>query len=146
MGSDLPPTPGVPLSDPQSLEQYFRSHFNELTTEAKAQLDDASPAAPRVVEGAFRHALGGTCSEFSRSRISRTFSTRRCGTASARKEPPRKPAPPRQSGRLEGGAGAHGAPATTSTNRGPTSLAPLHLVPDDRKHGGAQEVRGALAP
>lgn len=56
MGSDLPPTPGVPLSDPQSLEQYFRSHFNELTTEARAQLDDASPAAPRVVEGAFRHA------------------------------------------------------------------------------------------
>ena len=56
MGSDLPPTPGVPLSDPQSLEQYFRSHFNDLTTEAKAQLDDASPAAPRVVEGAFRHA------------------------------------------------------------------------------------------
>ena len=56
MGSDLPPTPGVPLSDPQSLEQYFRSHFNELATEAKAQLDDASPAAPRVVEGAFRHA------------------------------------------------------------------------------------------
>ena len=56
MGSDLPPTPGVPLSDPQSLELYFRSHFNELATEAKAQLDDGSPAAPRVVEGAFRHA------------------------------------------------------------------------------------------
>jgi len=56
MGSDLPPAPGVPLSDPQSLEQYFRSHFNELTTEAKAQLDDAAVAAPRVVEGAFRHA------------------------------------------------------------------------------------------
>ena len=55
-GSDLPPTPGVPLSDPQALEQYFRSHFNELTTEAKSQLDDASAAAPRVVEGAFRHA------------------------------------------------------------------------------------------
>lgn len=56
MGSDLPPAPGVPLSDPQSLEQYFRSHFNELATEAKSQLDDASAAAPRVVEGAFRHA------------------------------------------------------------------------------------------
>ena len=55
MGSDSP-APGVPLSDPQSLEQYFRSHFNELATEAKAQLDDAAPAAPRVVEGAFRHA------------------------------------------------------------------------------------------
>jgi ferric-dicitrate binding protein FerR (iron transport regulator) len=46
----------VPLSDPQSLEHYFRSHFNELAVEAKAQLDDGSPAAPRVVEGAFRHA------------------------------------------------------------------------------------------
>jgi transmembrane sensor len=56
MGSDLPPARGVPLSDPSSLEQYFRSHFNELATEAKAQLDDASAAAPRVVEGAFRHA------------------------------------------------------------------------------------------
>lgn len=55
MGSNSP-TPGVPLADPQSLEQYFRSHFNELATEAKAQLDDSSPAVPRVVEGAFRHA------------------------------------------------------------------------------------------
>src|SRR4051812_30372075 len=56
MGSDLPPTPGAPLSDPRSLEQYFRSHFTELATEAKSQLDDAGSAAPRVVEGAFRHA------------------------------------------------------------------------------------------
>ena len=56
MGSDQTPAPGAPLSDPRSLEQYFRSHFNELTTEAKAQLDDAGVAAPRVVEGAFRHA------------------------------------------------------------------------------------------
>lgn len=56
MGSDLPPAPGVPLSSPESLEQYFRSHFNELATEAKSQLDDGSPAAPRVVEAAFRHA------------------------------------------------------------------------------------------
>jgi len=55
MGSNSP-APGVPLSDPQSLEQYFRSHFNELAIEAKSQLDDGSPAAPRVVEGAFRHA------------------------------------------------------------------------------------------
>jgi ferric-dicitrate binding protein FerR (iron transport regulator) len=55
-GSDLPPTPGAPLSDPRSLEVYFRSHFTELATEAKSQLDDAGSAAPRVVEGAFRHA------------------------------------------------------------------------------------------
>src|ERR1051325_1072621 len=57
MGSDLPPAPGVPLTDPQSLEQYFRSHFSELASEAKSQLDDASAAVPRVVEGAVRPAL-----------------------------------------------------------------------------------------
>jgi ferric-dicitrate binding protein FerR (iron transport regulator) len=56
MGSDLPPTPGVPLSDARSLEEYFRAHFPDLTTEAKSHLDDASAAAPRVVETAFRHA------------------------------------------------------------------------------------------
>ncbi|HEX4468636.1 MAG TPA: hypothetical protein VH080_03840, partial [Gemmatimonadaceae bacterium] len=56
VGSDQPPTPGVPLSDAASLEQYFRAHFSDLATEAKAQLDDAAAAAPRVVEGAFRHA------------------------------------------------------------------------------------------
>ena len=56
MGSDLPPRPGVPLTDARSLEEYFRAHFSELTTEAKSHLDDASPAAPKVVEGAFRHA------------------------------------------------------------------------------------------
>jgi ferric-dicitrate binding protein FerR (iron transport regulator) len=56
MGSDQPPTPGVPLSDPASLEQYFRSHFSDLATEAKEQLADAASAAPKVVEGAFRHA------------------------------------------------------------------------------------------
>jgi len=58
MGSDQSPspTPGTPLSDAGSLEQYFRSHFSELATEAKAQLADAESAAPRVVEGAFRHA------------------------------------------------------------------------------------------
>jgi ferric-dicitrate binding protein FerR (iron transport regulator) len=56
MGSDQPPTPGAPLSDAVSLEQYFRSHFSELATEAKSQLNDAVAAAPRVVESAFRHA------------------------------------------------------------------------------------------
>src|SRR3982750_2240247 len=56
MGSDNPLSPGARLNDPSSLEQYFRSHFSELATEAKAQLDDAGAAAPRVVEGAFRHA------------------------------------------------------------------------------------------
>ena len=56
MGSDQAPTPGVPLSDAVSLEQYFRSHFTDLATEAKEQLADAAAAAPKVVEGAFRHA------------------------------------------------------------------------------------------
>lgn len=58
MGSNVPPTPepGTPLSDPHALEDYFRSHFSELTTEAKSHLDDAASSAPRVVEGAFRHA------------------------------------------------------------------------------------------
>jgi DNA-directed RNA polymerase specialized sigma24 family protein len=58
MGSNVPPTPepGTPLSDPRALEDYFRAHFSELATEAKSQLDDAASSAPRVVEGAFRHA------------------------------------------------------------------------------------------
>jgi len=56
MGSDLPPAPGVPLADARSLEEYFRARFSDLTTEAKSHLDDASTAAPKVVEGAFRHA------------------------------------------------------------------------------------------
>jgi ferric-dicitrate binding protein FerR (iron transport regulator) len=58
MGSNVPPTPepGTPLSDPRALEDYFRAHFSELATEAKSQLDDAGSSAPRVVEGAFRHA------------------------------------------------------------------------------------------
>ena len=54
MGSNLPP--GSPLSDAGALEVYFRAHFSELAEEAKGQLDDAAPAAPRVVENAFRHA------------------------------------------------------------------------------------------
>jgi ferric-dicitrate binding protein FerR (iron transport regulator) len=58
MGSNVPPTPepGTPLSDPRALEDYFRAHFSELATEAKSHLDDAGSSAPRVVEGAFRHA------------------------------------------------------------------------------------------
>jgi ferric-dicitrate binding protein FerR (iron transport regulator) len=56
MGSEQSPSPGVPLSDAHSLERYFRSHFSELATEAKSQLDDAASAAPKVVESAFRHA------------------------------------------------------------------------------------------
>jgi transmembrane sensor len=54
MGSNLPP--GSPLSDASALEVYFRAHFSELADDAKGQLADAAPAAPRVVELAFRHA------------------------------------------------------------------------------------------
>ena len=56
MGSNQPPSPGVPLSDAASLEHYFRARFADLATEAKEQLADAAAAAPKVVEGAFRHA------------------------------------------------------------------------------------------
>jgi ferric-dicitrate binding protein FerR (iron transport regulator) len=54
MGSNLPPV--SPLSDASALEVYFRAHFSELADDAKGQLADAAPAAPRVVENAFRHA------------------------------------------------------------------------------------------
>ena len=58
MGSNVPPTPepGKPLDDPRALEEVFRAHFSELAIEAKSQLDEAGSSAPRVVEGAFRHA------------------------------------------------------------------------------------------
>ena len=58
MGSNVSPTPepGTPLNDPQALESYFRTHFSDLATEAKSQLADAASSAPKVVEGAFRHA------------------------------------------------------------------------------------------
>ena len=142
MGSDLPPTPGVPLSDPHSLEQYFRSHFNELTTEAKAQLDDASPAAPRVVEGAFRHAweereriltqpdLEAFLHEEVRHGVAREKSRR----ASLHR---------------------HDAPGAAKASTAHTTRADvdqswahlshtLHLVPDDRKTDVAQEVAAVL--
>jgi ferric-dicitrate binding protein FerR (iron transport regulator) len=54
MGSNVPS--GSPLGDPTALEQYFRAHFDDLAQEAKAHLADAASSAPRVVEGAFRHA------------------------------------------------------------------------------------------
>ena len=54
MGSNVPP--GSPLSDAGALEVYFRAHFSELADDAKVQLAEAAPAAPRVVENAFRHA------------------------------------------------------------------------------------------
>ena len=141
MGSDLPPAPGVPLSDPQSLEQYFRSHFNDLTTEAKAQLDDASPAAPRVVEGAFRHAweereriltqqdLDAFLHEEVRHGVAREKSRR----ASLHHH-------------TQGAAKSSAAHATrTDVDQSWAHLShTLHLVPDERKTDVAQEVAAVL--
>jgi ferric-dicitrate binding protein FerR (iron transport regulator) len=142
MGSDLPPTPGVPLSDPQSLEQYFRSHFSELATEAKSQLDDAGSAAPRVVEGAFRHAweereriltkqdLDSFLHEEVRHGVAREKSRR---ASLHRHDPP---------------GAAKAAPHSTTTadvDQSWTHLSrTLHLVPDDRSGVAAQEVAAHL--
>jgi ferric-dicitrate binding protein FerR (iron transport regulator) len=53
-GSDTPA--GSPLGDARALEEMFRAHYAGLTDEAKQQLEGATSFAPRVVEGAFRHA------------------------------------------------------------------------------------------
>jgi ferric-dicitrate binding protein FerR (iron transport regulator) len=142
-GSDLPPAPGAPLSDPQSLEQYFRSHFDELATEAKSQLDDASPAAAtRAVEGAFRHAweereriltpqdLDAFLHEEVRHGVAREKSRR----ASLHRHD------------------THGAPKTTAAHvtridvdQSWTHLShTLHLVPEERRTDVAQEVAAVL--
>lgn len=48
---------GSPLSDESALERHFRLHFSALCEEAKGHLGEAAaPAAPRVVETAFRAA------------------------------------------------------------------------------------------
>jgi len=140
MGSDLPPTPGVPLSDPKSLEQYFRSHFSDLTTEAKSQLDDASAAAPRVVEGAFRHAweereriltpqdLDAFLHEEVRHGVAREKS-RRASLHYAH-------AP---------GKGTAGHATQIDVDQSWTHLShTLHLVPDEQKVDHAQEVAAVL--
>lgn len=46
-----------PLSDETALERLFRAHFSALCGEAKSHLgEEAAPAAPKVVEAAFRQA------------------------------------------------------------------------------------------
>ena len=140
MGSDLPPTPGVPLSDPQSLEQYFRSHFTELATEAKSQLDDAGSAAPRVVEGAFRHAWE------ERERIltpqdldAFLHEEVRHGVA---REKSRRASLHRHDAHGTAKAASH-APPPIDVDQSWTHLShTLHLVPDDTDH--TQEVAALL--
>lgn len=141
MGSDLSPTPGAPLSSPESLEQYFRSHFTELATEAKAQLDDAGSAAPRVVETAFCHAwkereqiltpqdLDAFLHEDIRHGVAREKSRR----ASLHRHD------------AHGAKAAAHATAQIDVDQSWTHLAhTLHLVPDDVSIDHAQEVAAVL--
>ena len=55
--SSAPDTIVGPLSDEAALERLFRAHFAGLCAEAKGHLgEEAAPAAPKVVEAAFRQA------------------------------------------------------------------------------------------
>jgi ferric-dicitrate binding protein FerR (iron transport regulator) len=61
MTSTTPPmdhgTPSTsPITDERGLERLFRAHFTPLVEQARGELDTAAQAAPRVVEGAFKHA------------------------------------------------------------------------------------------
>lgn len=50
-----PPDATTPLADEQELERLFRAQFDSLSEEAKTHLGaEAAPAAPKVVESAFR--------------------------------------------------------------------------------------------
>jgi len=60
MTSTTPPMDhGTPssslLTDERGLERLFRAHFTPLVEQARGELDTAAQAAPRVVEGAFKH-------------------------------------------------------------------------------------------
>lgn len=143
MGSNNPPSPGVPLSDPRSLEQYFRSHFSDLATEAKAQLDDAGSAAPRVVEGAFRHAWE------ERERILTPqdlddFLHEEVRHGAAR-EKSRRASLHRHDARGAAKAAAAHATTTLDVDQSWTHLShTLHFVPDETSTDHAQEVAALL--
>ena len=143
MGSNNPPSPGVPLSDPRSLEQYFRSHFSDLATEAKAQLDDAGSAAPRVVEGAFRHAWE------ERERILTPqdlddFLHEEVRHGAAR-EKSRRASLHRHDARGAAKATAAHATTTIDVDQSWTHLShTLHFVPDETSTDHAQEVAALL--
>ena len=142
MGSDLPPAPGVPLSSPQSLEQYFRSHFNDLAIEAKSQLDDGSPAAPRVVEAAFRHAWE------ERERILTpqdldTFLHEEVRHAAAREKSRRASLHYHDAARSSKATAAHATEIDVDQSWNHLSHT-LHLVPEEQKVDHAQEVAAVL--
>jgi len=127
MGSGQSPAPGAPLSDAASLEQYFRSHFSELATEAKAQLDDAAAAAPRVVESAFRHAWEERQRIYTPQDLD-SFLHEEVRHGAAR-EKSRRASLHRHD--THGGAKAHATPAL-DVEQSWTHLAhTLHLFPDD---------------
>jgi ferric-dicitrate binding protein FerR (iron transport regulator) len=147
MGSDQSPPPGVPLSDPQSLEQHFRSRFSELAVEAKAQLDEAGSAAPKVVEGAFRHAWE------ERERILTpqdldAFLHEEVRHGAAREKSRRASLHRYDSHHGTSKSAAHAAaspPTTLDVDQSWHHLSrSLHLVPDDAATTHAQEVAGVL--
>ena len=143
MGSNNSPSPGVPLSDPRSLEEYFRSHFNDLALEAKSQLDDAGSAAPRVVEGAFRHAWE------ERERILTPqdlddFLHEEVRHGAAR-EKSRRASLHRHDARGAAKAAAPHATTTLDVDQSWTHLShTLHFVPDETSTDHAQEVAAVL--
>jgi hypothetical protein len=146
MGSDQSPSPGVPLSDAQSFEQYFRSHFSELAVEAKTQLDDAASAAPKVVEGAFRHAweererilTPQDLDAFLREEVRHGAAREKSRRASLHRHDAHH-------GTSKSGAHAAAAPTTVDVDQSWAHLSrTLHLVPDDVSTTHAQEVAGLL--
>jgi ferric-dicitrate binding protein FerR (iron transport regulator) len=143
MGSDNPLSPGAPLNDPRSLEQYFRSHFTELAAEAKAQLDDASSAAPRVVEGAFRHAWE------ERERILTphdldSFLHEELRHGVAREKSRRASLHRHDAPGASKAAAAHAPPALDVEQSWNHLSHTLHLVPDDARIDAAHEVAAHL--
>lgn len=145
MGSSQSPSPGVPLSDAQSFEQYFRSHFDELAVEAKSQLADAASAAPKVVEGAFRHAWE------ERERILTpqdldAFLHEEVRHGAAREKSRRASLHRHDAHHGTSKSATHTtSQATLDVDQSWTHLArTLHLVPDDVATNHAEEVAGVL--
>lgn len=140
MGSDQSPTPAAPLSDAAALEQYFRSHFTELATEAKAQLDDAAAAAPRVVEGAFRHAWEERQRIYTPQDLD-SFLHEEVRHGAAR-EKSRRASLHRHD--THGGAKAHAPPGLDVDQSWSHLARTLHLVPDDVSTSAEQESAALL--
>jgi len=143
MGSSQSPSPGVPLSDARSLEQYFRSHFSELAVEAKSQLDDAASAAPKVVEGAFRHAWEERERILTPQELD-SFLREEVKHGAAR-EKSRRASLHRQEAHFGGSKAAPHASTTLDVDQSWTHLSrTLHLTSDDVATDHAQEVAAVL--